>query len=126
MKWMRRLECCWALQAATENMERFMKNINDTGIEGFYEDGGWKFLSMQGADDEVGAGEEDFEEGMQRKAQLRDAADGAAADEPRGRHRRRFQGAPEPHLFLMQPAKSPTLLLAVAPRHWPACHRQSR
>lgn len=37
---------------ANLNWNAIMKNINDTGIEGFYEDGGWKFLNMQGSSDE--------------------------------------------------------------------------
>ena len=32
---------------ANLNWTQIMKHINDTGLEGFYDDGGWKFLNMQ-------------------------------------------------------------------------------
>ena len=37
---------------ANLNWTSTMKHINEMGLEGFYDDGGWKFLSMQGSDDE--------------------------------------------------------------------------
>ena len=37
-----------------------MKHVNDIGLEGFYDDGGWKFLNMQGSSDEE-EGESDNE-----------------------------------------------------------------
>jgi len=44
---------------ANLNWTQIMKHINDTGLEGFYDDGGWKFLNMQGSDSE---GEDEEEE----------------------------------------------------------------
>lgn len=32
---------------ANLNWTMIMKQINETGVEGFYDDGGWKFLNMQ-------------------------------------------------------------------------------
>mmetsp|Transcript_26112 Transcript_26112/g.50719 ORF Transcript_26112/g.50719 Transcript_26112/m.50719 type:complete len:670 (+) Transcript_26112:2-2011(+) len=37
---------------ANLNWGQIMKNINETGLEGFYDDGGWKFLNMQASSDE--------------------------------------------------------------------------
>ena len=40
---------------ANLNWNSIMKHVNDIGLEGFYDDGGWKFLNMQGSsDDEEG------------------------------------------------------------------------
>ena len=39
-----------------------MKHVNDIGLEGFYDDGGWKFLNMQGSsDEEEGEGDNESE-----------------------------------------------------------------
>lgn len=46
---------------ANLNWNSIMKHINDTGVEGFYEDGGWKFLNMQGSSDEDEEDPEDAE-----------------------------------------------------------------
>ena len=43
---------------ANLNWGQIMKHILGMGLEGFYDDGGWKFLNMQGSDDE----EEDEED----------------------------------------------------------------
>jgi nucleosome binding factor SPN SPT16 subunit len=37
---------------ANLNWTSIMKHVNDIGLEGFYDDGGWKFLNMQGSSDE--------------------------------------------------------------------------
>lgn len=46
---------------ANLNWNSIMKHINETGVEGFYEDGGWKFLNMQGSSDEEEDDPEDAE-----------------------------------------------------------------
>ena len=46
---------------ANLNWTTIMKHINGIGLEGFYDDGGWKFLSMQGSDDEDEEDPEDAE-----------------------------------------------------------------
>jgi len=45
---------------ANLNWNSIMKHVNDIGLEGFYDDGGWKFLNMQGSSDEE-EGESDAE-----------------------------------------------------------------
>lgn len=45
---------------ANLNWNSIMKHVNDIGLEGFYDDGGWKFLNMQGSSDEE-EGESDNE-----------------------------------------------------------------
>ena len=46
---------------ANLNWNTIMKHINETGVEGFYDDGGWKFLNMQGSSEEEGEDPEDAE-----------------------------------------------------------------
>lgn len=46
---------------ANLNWNSIMKHINESGVEGFYEDGGWKFLNMQGSSDEEDDDPEDAE-----------------------------------------------------------------
>eukprot|EP00908_Phaeocystis_cordata_P015047 Transcript_26160.p1 GENE.Transcript_26160~~Transcript_26160.p1 ORF type:complete len:768 (-),score=490.35 Transcript_26160:181-2484(-) len=40
---------------ANLNWTSIMKHVNEIGLEGFYDDGGWKFLNMQGSSDEEGS-----------------------------------------------------------------------
>jgi len=50
---------------ANLNWTSIMKHVNEIGLEGFYDDGGWKFLNMQGSSDEEGGEESDAESEFQ-------------------------------------------------------------
>ena len=72
---------------ANLNWNSIMKHVNDIGLEGFYDDGGWKFLNMQGSSDE----EEEESEAVRCRA------DGARpGTRARARRRRRRPPAPAP------------------------------
>jgi len=47
---------------ANLNWGQIMKQINELGMEGFYDDGGWKFLNQHGSDDDSEEDPEDQEE----------------------------------------------------------------
>jgi len=69
---------------ANLNWVQIMKQINETGIEGFYEDGGWKFLNMQASSDEEEDPEDaesDFEPSGSDDAEEEDDDDDDAYDE---------------------------------------------
>jgi len=68
---------------ANLNWNAIMKNINDTGIEGFYEDGGWKFLNMQGSSDEEEEDPDDAESDFEpsgSESEEEEASDGSDED----------------------------------------------
>eukprot|EP00967_Tisochrysis_lutea_P071043 scaffold94102_cov31-Tisochrysis_lutea.AAC.3 len=70
---------------ANLNWTSIMKHINDIGIESFYEDGGWKFLNMQGSSDEEEEdpedAESDFEPSGSSEEEEEDASDEEYEDE---------------------------------------------